>query len=236
MKKYALMIVVLVMGLSMAAGVFAADKDAIKMQVDEIVMAIDGGKTAADFKDAANMKPNYVYIMEEDGTLVVHPSLEGKSLKEAAMPAYEAVMKATPEGTWVMYEWNGAEKNAYVRKTKGGEIVGSGFRKTGTGKFLSENLPTRRKEDSHEVHTPYSCDLHHKGYSEYRLTQRSVRRMQALSLWPASFFCPRHPRAFGPSRCIKLTRRSPDEGLCPLSRFSRLSRFCQLKDIIDSND
>jgi hypothetical protein len=38
---------------------------------------------------------------------------------------------------------------------------------------------------------------------------------------------------------IKLTRRSPDEGLCPLSRFSqlsRLSRFCQLKDIIDFND
>jgi hypothetical protein len=121
------MMVVLVMGLSMAAGVFAADKDAIKMQVDEIVMAIDGGKTAADFKDAANIKPNYVYIMEEDGTFVVHPSLEGKSLKEAAMPAYEAVMKATPEGTWVMYEWKGAQKNAYVRKTKGGEIVGSGY-------------------------------------------------------------------------------------------------------------
>ena len=127
MKKVALMMVVLVMGLSMAAGVFAADKDAIKMQVDEIVVAIDGGKTAADFKDAAKKEPYYVYIMEEDGTLAVHPSLEGKSLKEAAAPAYEAVMKATPEGTWVMYEWKGAEKNAYVRKTKSGEIVGSGY-------------------------------------------------------------------------------------------------------------
>lgn len=127
MKKYALMMVVLVMGLSLAAGVFAADKDAIKMQVDEIVVAIDGGKTAADFKDAAKKEPYYVYIMEESGTLVVHPSLEGKSLKEAAMPAYEAVSKATPEGTWVMYEWKGAEKNAYVRKTKSGAIVGSGY-------------------------------------------------------------------------------------------------------------
>jgi hypothetical protein len=127
MKKYALMMVVLTMGLSMAAGVFAADKDAIKMQVDEIVMAIDGGKTAADFKDAAKKEPYYVYIMEEDGTLVVHPSLEGKNLKEAAMPAYEAVSKATEDGTWVMYEWKGAEKNAYVRKTKDGEIVGSGY-------------------------------------------------------------------------------------------------------------
>ena len=127
MKKYALMMVVLVMGLSMAAGVFAADKDAIKMQVDEIVVAIDGGKTAADFKDAAKKEPYYVYILEEDGMVLVHPSLEGKSLKEAAMPAYEAVTKATPEGTWVMYEWKGAEKNAYVRKTKSGEIVGSGY-------------------------------------------------------------------------------------------------------------
>jgi hypothetical protein len=127
MKKYALMTVVLVMGLTLAAGVFAADKDAIKMQVDEIVVAIDGGKSAADFKDAAKKEPYYVYIMEESGTLVVHPSLEGKSLKEAAMPAYEAVSKATPEGTWVMYEWKGAEKNAYVRKTKSGEIVGSGY-------------------------------------------------------------------------------------------------------------
>ncbi|MGD8722026.1 MAG: hypothetical protein PVG46_09495 [Desulfobacterales bacterium] len=127
MKKYALMTVVLVMGLSMATGVFAADKDAIKMQVDEIVVAIDGGKTAADFKDAAKKEPYYVYIMEVDGTLAVHPSLEGKSLKEAAMPAYEAVSQATPEGTWVKYEWKGAEKNAYVRKTKSGEIVGSGY-------------------------------------------------------------------------------------------------------------
>ncbi|MGB5422121.1 MAG: hypothetical protein WBN03_08170 [Desulfobacterales bacterium] len=127
MKKYALMMVVLVMGLSLAAGVFAADKDAIKMQVDEIVVAIDGGKTAADFKDAAKKEPYYVYILQEDGMVLVHPSLEGKSLKEAAMPAYEAVTKATPEGTWVMYEWKGAEKNAYVRKTKSGEIVGSGY-------------------------------------------------------------------------------------------------------------
>jgi Na+-translocating ferredoxin:NAD+ oxidoreductase RnfG subunit len=127
MKKYALMMVVLVMGLSLAAGVFAQDKAAIQKQVDDIVKAIDGGKTAADFKDAANNKPNYVYIMKKDGMLLVHPSLEGKSLKEAVMPAYEAVSKATPEGNWVQYEWNGAKKNAYVKETKNGEIVGSGY-------------------------------------------------------------------------------------------------------------
>jgi hypothetical protein len=37
------------------------------------------------------------------------------------------VCQATPEGTWVKYQWKGAEKNAYVRKTKSGEIVGSGY-------------------------------------------------------------------------------------------------------------
>jgi hypothetical protein len=127
MKKVALMMVVLVMGLSLAAGVFAQDKAAIQKQVDEIVKAIDGGKTAADFESAAQNKPYYVYIMKKDGKLLVHPSLEGKNLKEAAMPAYEAVSKATKDGTWVKYEWKGAEKNAYVRETNNGEIVGSGY-------------------------------------------------------------------------------------------------------------
>jgi hypothetical protein len=50
--------------------------------------------------------------MEEDGNLLVHPSLVGKNLKEAAMPAFEAVSQATMEGNWVTYEWQGAEKNA----------------------------------------------------------------------------------------------------------------------------
>ena len=42
---------------------------------------------------------------------------------------------------------------------------------------------------------------------------------------------------FGPSRCMKLTRRSPDERLCPLSPAAAgLSQFCQFKDIIDFNE
>jgi len=127
MKKYALTMVVLVAGLSLAAGVFAQDKDAIKKQVDDIVMAIDGGKNASDFASAANNKPYYVYIMEKGGNLLVHPSLLGKNLKEVAEPAYEAVSKATPSGTWVKYVWQGNEKNAYVRNTKSGLIVGSGY-------------------------------------------------------------------------------------------------------------
>ena len=127
MKKLALMTVILLVGLSLAVGVFAQDKDAIKKQVDDIVAAMDGGKTAADFKDAANNKPHYVYILEKSGNVLVHPTLVGQNLKEKAAPAYEAVSKATPAGTWVKYEWQGSEKNAYVRNTKGGLIVGSGY-------------------------------------------------------------------------------------------------------------
>jgi hypothetical protein len=127
MKKYFLMLLVMVVGLSLTGVVFAADKDAIKAKVDEIAVAIEGGKPASDFADAANLKPHYVYIMEEDGNVLVHPSLVGKNLKEAAMPAFEAVSQATMEGNWVKYEWQGAEKNAYVRKTKTGVIVGSGY-------------------------------------------------------------------------------------------------------------
>ncbi len=127
MKKYLLIMLVVMVSLSLTGFVSAADKDAIKAKVDEIAVAIEGGKPASDFADAAKLKPHYVYIMEEGGNLLVHPSLVGKNLKEAAMPAFEAVSKATMEGTWVMYEWKGAEKNAYVRKTKTGVIVGSGY-------------------------------------------------------------------------------------------------------------
>jgi hypothetical protein len=65
--------------------------------------------------------------MEESGKLLVHPSLTGESLKEKAAPAFDAVVQATMEGNWVKYQWQGAEKNAYVRKTKTGVIVGSGY-------------------------------------------------------------------------------------------------------------
>ncbi len=127
MKKYFLIMLVVVVGLALTGVVSAADKDAIKAQVDEIAVAIEGGKPASDFMDAAKRKPHYVYIIEESGNVLVHPSLVGKSLKEAAKPAYDAVVQATMEGTWVKYEWKGAEKNAYVRKTKTGVIVGSGY-------------------------------------------------------------------------------------------------------------
>ena len=127
MKRCFVLMLVVIVGLSFTGIVFAGDKDAIKSQVDEIVMAIDGGKMAKDFADAAHRKPYYVYIMEPGGKLLVHPSLMGANLKEKAAPAYEAVAQATADGKWVMYEWKGKEKNAYVRMTKSGVIVGSGY-------------------------------------------------------------------------------------------------------------
>ncbi len=127
MKKYFLIMLVVTLGLALTGVVSAADRDAIKAQVDEIAVAIEGGKPASDFADAAQRKPYYIYILEADGKMLVHPSLVGKSLKEAAKPAYDAVVKATMDGTWVKYEWKGKEKNAYVRKTKTGVIVGSGY-------------------------------------------------------------------------------------------------------------
>ncbi len=127
MKRATIISLTLILGLCLVAGAFAADKDAIKKQVDEIVVAIDSGKKAQDFKDAAQNKPNYVFIMEEGGQMLVHPALVGQSLKDKAEPVYNECSKATADGTWVQYEWQGKQKNTYVRKTKEGLIVGSGY-------------------------------------------------------------------------------------------------------------
>ena len=83
MKRVTLTCLVLLIGIFLAtAALAAADKAAIQKQVDEIVAAIDGGKKAADFADAAKREPYYVFIMlimEENGNLLVHPSLVGQS-------------------------------------------------------------------------------------------------------------------------------------------------------------
>ena len=127
MKRVAIISLTLMIGLSLATGAFAADKAAIKKQVDDIVVAIDGGKMATDFASAAQNKPYYVFIMEKDGMLLVHPTLVGQSLKEKAEPVYNECAKATAEGVWVSYVWKEKAKNTYVRKTNNGLIVGSGY-------------------------------------------------------------------------------------------------------------
>jgi hypothetical protein len=65
--------------------------------------------------------------MEANGNLVVHPTLAGQDLKVKAMPIFEALQAATPEGLWVTYQWDGKEKNTYTRKTKSNLTVGSGY-------------------------------------------------------------------------------------------------------------
>jgi len=127
MKRATIISLTFILGLCLATGVFAADKDAIKKQVDEIVVSIDGGEKVDDFKGAAQNKPNYVFIMQEDGNMLVHPSLVGQSLKEKAEPVYNECSKATTDGTWVGYVWKEKQKHTYVRKTKDGLIVGSGY-------------------------------------------------------------------------------------------------------------
>ena len=127
MRRFAMIFLTLIMGICFSSGAFAADKDAIKKQVDDIVVAINGGKTVQDFMGAAQNKPYYVFIMEEGGMLLVHPSLVGKSLKEKAEPVYNECAKATADGVWVSYVWKEKQKHTYVRKTKGGLIVGSGY-------------------------------------------------------------------------------------------------------------
>ena len=92
MKKYLLIMLVVMVGL-LTGFVSAADvdKDAIKAKVDEIAVAIEGGKPASDFADAAKLEPHYVYIMEESGNLLVHPSLVGKNLKD--VPELKSIFK-----------------------------------------------------------------------------------------------------------------------------------------------
>ncbi len=106
-------------------GAWAVDRATISNTVDTIVAEIESGKDIAGIK--ADAYEPYVFVMEEDGNLLVHPTLVGKNLKEAAPPAYAALLQASPEGAWVKYEWKGKEKNTYAKKTTNNLIVGSGY-------------------------------------------------------------------------------------------------------------
>ena len=128
MKKLMTVCIVVFIGLFLASTSLAVDEAALAANVNGIVEAIDGGKAPTDFK-AEDFDP-YIFIMEENGMLIVHPKLQGQSLgDEQYKPVYEALIQATPEGVWVDYEWGGGPKKSYVRKTQGGLIVGSGYSK-----------------------------------------------------------------------------------------------------------
>ncbi len=119
---------VLLFGIFLASGSFAADEAAIKGNVDGIAAGIGSGKAPTDYTPG-DYDP-YVFIMEEGGMVIVHPSLVGQSLNsDKFMPVYEALVKATADGVWVEYMWQGAQKKTYARKAAGGLIVGSGYTK-----------------------------------------------------------------------------------------------------------
>jgi hypothetical protein len=108
-----------------ATQAFSADKEAISKNVDAVVAAINGGKSAASF--APDAYTPYAFIMEAEGKLIVHPTLAGKDLKVEGMPIYAAIKAATPQGEWVKYEWKDKEKNTYIKRTSNNLIVGSGY-------------------------------------------------------------------------------------------------------------
>ena len=124
MKRLLMLVATVVLTLSLSQ-VFAADREAISKNVDTMVAAIDGGKTATDF--AADAYTPYVFIMDATGKLLVHPKLADKDLKEVAKPIYDALQAATPAGIWVQYQWDGKEKNTYAKKTKNNLTVASGY-------------------------------------------------------------------------------------------------------------
>lgn len=124
--KRLLVVFSLVAALFLVAGQsYAFDKDGIKKNVDEIVVAIDSGKPAASF--APDAYSPYAFIMEKGGTMLVHPSLTGQDLKEKAKLIYDALQSATPQGEWLTYEWKGKQKHTYARLTKTNLIVASGY-------------------------------------------------------------------------------------------------------------
>ena len=126
MRKMTFMLCVLwLVGMCLAVSAFAADREAIQANVDEVVATVNEGADPTSIQ--ANDYDPYVYIMEQDGNLVVHPELTGKNLKELALPVYDAVMKGTEAGAWVDYEWKGEQKHAYVRMTECALMVGSGY-------------------------------------------------------------------------------------------------------------
>lgn len=105
----------------------SGDKNAISKNVDAIVSMIDGGIDATQIR-SHDFTP-YAFIMEESGTMLVHPSLAGINFKEKKelAPIYQALSQANTNGIWVEYQWKGDMKNTYTRRTKSNLIIGSGY-------------------------------------------------------------------------------------------------------------
>ncbi len=125
MKKSILIAVVLFVGFGLATSCFAADKQEIEKAVSSVVLSgIFNDKVC---KDRAP-EGLYIFVMEEGGKLLVHPSKD--AIKDLSTPKYKVIydelIKATTDGVWVQYQWQGKEKNTFVKK-EGNKIVGCGY-------------------------------------------------------------------------------------------------------------
>lgn len=125
MKRFVCVVLSVGMVLCFTQLIFAADRDAIKKNVDDIVSGVNNEILPTDYK--AEAYTPYIFILEENGKMLVHPSLTGQNIKDVAGPVYQALVKATTDGVWVDYEWKGSLKHSYVKKTSSGLIVGSGY-------------------------------------------------------------------------------------------------------------
>jgi hypothetical protein len=121
MKKILYASLALLLGTMLSGVILAHEIEENKKLVDEVVVAINNGRKAEDFKDLAKKEPYYVFIMEPDGRFLVHPV----KTRVDDWRIFDALSKATTEGLWVSYDYLG-RRHTYVRKTKGGLIVGSG--------------------------------------------------------------------------------------------------------------
>lgn len=118
-------LLLLMLALFFVANVLAEDKISAEKNVSEMIALLESGR------DASSVAPDaftpYVFVMDQDGRLLVHPTLAGEDLKEKARPIYEILLRATPEGLWVAYTWKGKEKQTFVKRYRDRLIVASGY-------------------------------------------------------------------------------------------------------------
>lgn len=125
MKKSILFSLVLFVGFCLATTSFAADKKDIEKAVSSVILAGVYNDSACKAKAPEGL---YIFVMKEDGKLLVHPSKDAiKDLStEKYKVIYDELIKATSDGIWVQYQWKGKEKNTFVQK-HGDKIVGCGY-------------------------------------------------------------------------------------------------------------
>ncbi len=119
------LLLLLMLALFFVANVLAEDKISAEKNVSEMIALLESGRDASSV--AADAFTPYVFVMDQDGRLLVHPTLAGEDLKEKARPIYEILLRATPEGLRVEYTWKGKEKQTFVKRYRDRLIVASGY-------------------------------------------------------------------------------------------------------------